>query len=122
MDLPDSELSILLVDDAEIEQLNFNYRNKKKPTNVLSFPMGEDDMNSELPLLGDIVVSVETASREAAGEGITLEERLSQLLIHGLLHLIGYDHEKSEFEEDRMYKKSLKLLRLIEKNDKLDFF
>ena len=122
MGFPNSELSILFVDDAEIEDLNFHYRNKKKSTNVLSFPMHENSEVIDHSLLGDIVVSVETAVREADSFGITLEERFSQLLIHGLLHLLGYDHEKSKAQEDKMYKKSLELVRLIEKNLSLDFF
>ena len=119
----DYELSLTIVDDIDMAELNLSYRNKQGPTNVLSFPMTEGMFSDITPnLLGDVVISVDTAEREAATAGITIEERLSQLLIHGILHLFGYDHELSEEAETEMASKSLELLRLIEKNTDLDFF
>ena len=83
------ELSIALVDDADIQALNRDYRHKDKATNVLSFPQ-------EGPFLGDIVLALETVQREAAEKSISLEHHVSHLLIHGFLHLQGYDHETDE--------------------------
>ena len=93
--LSDSELSILLVKDSRMAELNEAYRHKAKPTNVLSFPMS-DEQSAEDGLLGDIVISVDTARREAQQNKITLHSRVTKLLIHGLVHLLGYDHERSE--------------------------
>ena len=84
-----SELSIAFVDDAAIQVLNQTYRDKDKPTNVLSFPM-------DGPMLGDIVLARETIAAEAALQSKTLSDHLSHLIIHGLLHLLGYDHETDE--------------------------
>ena len=82
------ELSIALVSDADIRTLNRDYRNKDKPTNVLSFPS-----DGPAPMLGDIVLALETVTREAAEKSITLEDHTIHLIIHGFLHLQGYDHE-----------------------------
>ncbi len=126
----DHEISILFTDNTEIEKLNNTFRGYQKPTNVLSFPMLEisDDNNKDtkiLPgtkLLGDVVISVETAIFEADQAKITLEQRISQLLIHGILHLIGYDHEKGEDHFIKMEAKSLELLKLIEDDTNLHAF
>ncbi len=114
---------MVITDNEEIKELNKAFRGIDEATNVLAFPMLEGDFSTINPtLLGDIVISAETADLEAKSCGITLEERLSQLLIHGILHLIGYDHEQGETEQSIMEQKSLELLRLIEKNDNLDAF
>ena len=107
----DKELSILLVDDLRMTEINGQYRQKFKPTNVLSFPMQEEPDAFSHNMLGDIVISIDTATREAREEKITLNDRLTFLLIHGLLHLLGYDHERSEAEADRMEEKEKGLLR-----------
>lgn len=129
MEYNDHEISILFTDDTEIEELNYTYRSIQKPTNVLSFPMldnSDDDKNKiTLPktnLLGDVVISVETAIREAEKANIGFEQRISQLLIHGILHLIGYDHEKGEDHFLKMEKKSLELIKLIEDDTNLEAF
>ena len=83
------ELSIALVDDAAIKALNWDYRHKDKATNVLSFPQ-------DGPLLGDIVLALETITREAAEKCVSLEHHVTHLIIHGFLHLQGYDHETDE--------------------------
>jgi probable rRNA maturation factor len=70
--------------------------------------------NNNPELLGDVVISIETAEKEGKNIGITMEERFTQLLVHGILHLLGYDHEKSEQEADKMEKKSEEILKLIE--------
>jgi len=112
---PEGELSILVVDDSEIKTLNKNYLNRSGPTNVIAFPMKEGDFSDINPqLLGDVVISTETAGREALQSGISTEERFTQLLVHGILHLFGFDHEKSEQDARKMDKKSNELLRLIE--------
>lgn len=112
---PEGELSILVVDDSEITTLNKDYLNRLGPTNVIAFPMKEGDFSDINPqLLGDVVISIETAGREALLSGISTEERFAQLLVHGILHLFGFDHEKSEQNVRKMEKKSNELLRLIE--------
>jgi probable rRNA maturation factor len=123
------ELSILICQDEYIKELNKNYRGVNKPTNVLSFPMQEGTPDKETEnveaypiLLGDVVISTDTAQREADKAGISLGERLSQLLIHGILHLIGYDHEKSEKDKKIMENKSRELLSILETDKNLDVF
>lgn len=112
-----------MTDDDSIQALNKQFRNKDKPTNVLAFPMQEGEFSDISPaLLGDLVISCETAKREAQKAGISTEERLSQLLIHGTLHLVGFDHEKNEENAKQMEEKSLSILRLIESNSELTSF
>ncbi len=109
--------------DNEIKKLNNKFRGISKPTNVLAFPMLNNDFSLINPeLLGDIVISVETAEKEAQKFGISLGERISQLLIHGILHLIGFDHEAGKLNADKMRKKSLELIQLIEKNSNVEVF
>ena len=84
-----AELSLMLTDDAEVRQLNARWRGKDKPTNVLSFPGGDP------VLLGDVVLALETVKREAAEQGKRFGDHLSHLVVHGVLHLIGYDHVKT---------------------------
>lgn len=92
----DCELSLLLTDDAEIQALNRAYRDLDKATDVLSFPQDEDAVNeSGDTLLGDVVISVETAARQAEEHHLSFNEELILLAIHGILHLLGYDHERS---------------------------
>ncbi len=158
MESPDGELSILVVDDVQIAQLNKEYLGREGPTNVMAFPQegrgvkGEgqisgpgEDMPPELfgdtsirvspgasgtfvgrgrawegaqagdedmppQLFGDVVISAETAAREAELGGIAMEERFLQLLVHGILHLFGYDHENDEDEAARMEAKSEAIL------------
>lgn len=117
------EVSVVITDNDQIQQLNFRYRKVNKPTNVLAFPMQEGQFGNITPgLLGDIVISCETAQKEAKSANISLEERISQLLIHGILHLIGFDHEASESDAGKMEEKSLELLRQIEDNHDLNIF
>ena len=99
----DSTLSLSLVDDAEIHALNRDYRDVDRPTDVLSFAMREGEGGALHPeLLGDIVISIETAERQAIEAGRTLDEELLQLAVHGLAHLVGYDHATLD-EERRMF-------------------
>ena len=117
------EISLLFTDDDGIRALNSTYRGLDKPTNVLSFSMLEGETKAPFTeLLGDVVISVETAETEALEAGIHTEERLSQLLVHGILHLAGFDHEPGEAAFRVMEDKSRELLRLIETNPDLDAF
>lgn len=99
--VPDeAELSLLLTDDAHIRVLNRQWRDQDKPTNVLSFPSADEDDDEPGPLIGDVIVAHETTAREAAEEGKSFEDHFTHLLVHGLLHLFGYDHvEDDEAEE-----------------------
>ena len=90
-----SELSVVFSSDAHIRTLNAGWRGKDKPTNVLSFPAFPVKPGEELPpMLGDIVLAFETVEREARDEGKPFEAHLSHLVVHGFLHLLGYDHEE----------------------------
>lgn len=116
MDSPDAELSIVIVSDSEIEELNRTYLNRRGPTNVIAFAMREGAYADVSPqLLGDVVISIETAHRESEEAAINPEKRFDQLLVHGILHLFGYNHESNDKDAARMEKKSKKLLKLIEK-------
>lgn len=110
-----AELSILIVDDPQIAILNKKYLRRHGPTNVIAFPMHTDQFSNINPeLLGDVVISIETAEKEGKSIGISMKDRFIQLLVHGILHLLGYDHEKSEQEAEEMEKKSDEILKLIE--------
>jgi probable rRNA maturation factor len=92
----DSELSIVVVGDRSIRKLNRDYLGKDRPTNVISFAMGEGEFGGLNPsCLGDVVISADTAGREAEAASVTPHERLCLLLLHGILHLAGFDHERS---------------------------
>ena len=121
--LKKAELSILLTDDPHIQMLNRDWRGKNKATDVLSFPQVE---SSDLKFLskaakaaprsvpdwwlGDVVISVQRAQAQATEHGISLKDELETLLAHGLLHLLGYDHEKSAAEATKMRRLETKLL------------
>lgn len=110
----DVQLSILITDDTEIAALNKQYLNRTGPTNVIAFPMREGEFSDIAPeLLGDVVISVDTTEREAKDSGMEFERRFTELLIHGILHLLGYDHENDEEQALEMEEKSQELLLLI---------
>jgi probable rRNA maturation factor len=112
---PDAELSILMVDDPQIEALNRTYLHRENPTNVIAFPMREGsfaDINPQL--LGDVVISTDTAVKEAVAMGIAVETRIYELLVHGILHLVGYDHEHDEQQARRMEEKSAGIMALLD--------
>ena len=114
LDCPDGEISILIVDDPQIEKLNRKYLNRSGPTNAIAFPMREGEFSHLSPqLLGDVVISTDTASKEAQNSGMSMEQRFKELLVHGILHLFGYDHETSDQDARKMEKKSRELLDLI---------
>ena len=123
-----AELSILLTDNKGIQELNKRYLKKDKPTDVLSFSMYEIPLSVSVVrvrkntvteyghgsrfLLGDIVISIETAKTQAKEDGVALYEEIARLLIHGILHLFGFDHEKSSKEAQRMKKEEERLLKI----------
>lgn len=113
--LPDSELAVTVVGDRSIRILNRDYLGKDRPTNVISFALNEGECSGINPsVLGDVVVSAATAAREAAEAGISFTERLHLLLLHGILHLAGYDHERSGPEEaERMERRELEIANLL---------
>jgi probable rRNA maturation factor len=128
LELPKAEISILLVNDSRMRILNYQYRGLDRTTDVLSFPQISDFNfcnsafrishsafsipQSEI-LLGDIVINLHQTKRQAAEHGFTLDEELRLLLIHGLLHLLGYDHEKSKYQTNKMRVKEKELLDAI---------
>lgn len=102
---PNAEVSLVLADDEYIRNLNKQYRGKDCATDVLSFALNEGDEPDIVDgpaevLLGDIVISLETATRQAAEFGHTLERELAFLTVHGMLHLLGYDHETPEEQQE----------------------
>jgi len=116
----EAELSLLLTDDAGIARLNRDYLGREGPTNVIAFPMREGEMaDPEDPLLGDVAISVETAAREAREAGLAFSERFWRLLVHGLLHLLGYDHERPE-DCRLMEEKEEEMMALIAKEEASD--
>lgn len=109
--ITDAEVSVTFVDDLEIQELNKNYRGKDQATDVLSFPMYEaeetqiivDDEEEDL-MLGDIIISVPSAREQALEYGHSFERELGFLMVHGFLHLLGYDHESEEMEKEMFTK------------------
>lgn len=109
----DAELSILLCDDETIRHLNHRYRKKNQPTDVLAFPMQEGpDPAPQSPLLGDVVISLPTAARQAEEHDRPIIAEVTFLLAHGLLHLLGYDHATPQ-EERKMRAKTDDLLAAV---------
>jgi probable rRNA maturation factor len=100
------ELSLALIGNAEMQKLNAKYRRMNHPTDVLSFPM-EEKLLQETRLLGDVIISVEQAAEQARERRRTLDEEMTTLLIHGIVHLLGYDHERSA--------KDARIMRRLEK-------
>ena len=108
------ELSIVLVDDEEITHLNLAYLARDHPTNVLAFPMREgQDKHLHPDLLGDVIISTETAEREAQHRGVILQEEMTLLLVHGILHLLGYEHEEDSDKAALMEAKEQEILNRL---------
>lgn len=103
------ELSVAFVGDEEMRELNANYRNINRTTDVLSFPQNGPD-NS---VLGDVIISIDTAVRRSKLHNLTIEEEIHALMIHGILHLLGFDHKKKD-EAKVMKKKELEILSSID--------
>lgn len=116
---PRLSASILFTSDDEVHELNRDWRERDKPTNVLSFPMiARPDLLKLAPegppeLLGDIALAYETCAREAADKGIPVEDHAVHLIVHGLLHLAGYDHEQGDEQAEAMEGLEVKALALI---------
>jgi probable rRNA maturation factor len=120
---PDStELSVSIVGDRSIRIINREYLGKDRPTNVISFSLQEGDFGQINPhVLGDVIISADTAAREAEAGGVVFFERLSFLLLHGTLHLCGYDHERSgEAEAVKMQQKEQQLFKILKKEGLLN--
>jgi probable rRNA maturation factor len=113
----ETELSVSIVGDRTIRRINRNYLAKDRPTNVISFSMQEWEWGGITPhALGDVVISADTAAREAEAGNMETFERLCFLLLHGILHLCGYDHERSGLAEARkMEQKEQELFRILKK-------
>jgi probable rRNA maturation factor len=110
-----AELVVSLVGDAEMHALNRDYRGKDRPTDVLAFAMREGEpMPDGDNVLGDVIISLDTAARQAEERGVPLAAEVRDLLIHGILHLLGYDHEISANESRRMKAKERWLRRGLE--------
>lgn len=106
----DSELSISFIDDIRMRELNLSYRQINRTTDVLSFPQNE---GPDFTLLGDIIISLDTADRHSKSYGVTLHGELKKLIIHGVLHLLGHDHKKKK--ETQIMREKEKELALIVK-------
>ncbi len=108
-------MSIVITDDAEITPLNRRYFHRNRPTNVISFPMAAGEPHAVNPhILGDVVISAETAERQAISAGKKPQEEILFLMIHGILHLLGYDHEGSPGERKKMEAKERELYKRIQ--------
>jgi len=115
---PEAELSILILDNAGIREINRDYLQRDKPTNVISFAMQEGEGAGLNPLLlGDVVISAERAAEDAVEAGSPFEHELWFLLLHGILHLLGYDHERGTQEEaELMEAKEREVFALIKQD------
>jgi probable rRNA maturation factor len=119
--LTDSDVCLLLVDDDQIREINKNYLQRDRPTNVISFAMAEGAFGDVHPeILGDIILSVETAARDAMACDIDFMDEVEFLLIHGLLHLLGYDHEKVARNEAEKMEKMERELFFLRRHYHLD--
>ncbi len=115
LDCPDKEISISFVDDENIKQLNKQYLGRNRDTNVLSFSLQEGECSDINPqILGDIIISAQTAQRDAIKGKLTIEQEIDFLIIHGILHLLGYNHENTTIKEtNKMRQKEKKLFDKI---------
>ncbi|MDX1958780.1 MAG: rRNA maturation RNase YbeY [Leptospiraceae bacterium] len=108
------EISLKIVTDSEIKILNYETRDKDKPTDVLSYPLFEKNLSIPHAALGEIIISLDTLKRQAREIGHTEKDEFHRLLVHGFLHLIGYDHETNEEDARIMQEKEEECLALIE--------
>ena len=113
-----AEISVTFVDDQKIHELNKQYRNMDKSTDVLSFPMGENgeydvNLDTGAKVLGDIIISIEHAYAQAEKYGHTLQREIGFLTVHSLLHLLGYDHENGGLEAVKMREKEESVLTRV---------
>ena len=108
----EAELSLALVGNAEMQKLNARYRRKDYPTDVLSFPAAKN-LPRETPLLGDVIISVDKAAEQAKEQQRTLDQEIATLLSHGIVHLLGYDHERSAKDARIMTRMEKKMARQL---------
>ena len=113
LQLDNVELSITLTDNETIRQINRQWRKKDKPTDVLSFPIDEKPPGYRYKILGDVVISLPFAKKQAEEIGISYEEEIIRLLTHGILHLLGYDHEGCPAEAKRMFELQDRIVKKI---------
>lgn len=119
LDCRDCEVSLLLVDDDQIREINRSYLERDRSTNVISFSMKEGLFGHIHPeILGDIILSTETAARDALAGHLDFMDEIEYLLIHGLLHLIGYNHENTDVDEaERMKNRERELFFMLRHYD-----
>ncbi len=115
LDCADKEISLSFVDDEIIKELNKKYLGKNKPTNVISFSLREGEYNDINPqIMGDIIISAETAQRDALNGNLTVSQEIDFLIIHGILHLLGYNHENTTRKEtNKMLQKEKTLFAAV---------
>lgn len=119
---PPWEISVTFVDDYEIQELNRTFREKDYPTDVLSFPMSDEpgeyetDREDDTKVLGDVVISLERAKRQAEEYGHSFEREVGFLSVHSVLHILGYDHETSKEDEQSMFQKQELILLSLNMN------
>ena len=111
--LADSEISVTFTSDDEVRALNAKWRGRDKPTNVLSFPMAKEAELASAQLLGDIVLAYGVCAREAADKSVEVATHAAHLVVHGTLHLLGYDHETSDAEAEEMEETERRALAAI---------
>jgi len=122
LDGPGVEISIVLADDGTVQALNRDWRGQDKPTNVLSFAALDDDEAPPAPpgapvLLGDVILALETCRRGADEQGKSLAHHTAHLVVHGVLHLLGWDHEEDEVEAEEMERLETRILALFGVDD-----
>jgi len=120
LDCEDKEISLLFVNDDEMRKINLSYLHRNYPTNVISFSLSEGEFGDVNPnVLGDVVISVETAQKDAEEAGIHLNDELDFLMIHGMLHLLGYNHEDTGVDNiERMEHKERELFNMLKSSHK----
>lgn len=112
-DVPKGEVTIRIVDPDEMTELNFSFRNKRKPTNVLSFPFSlPEGIELELPILGDLAICPDVVNREADEQGKSREAHWAHMVVHGIFHILGYDHEQDD-EADIMERLEANVLKQL---------
>ena len=109
---PEADLTIVLTDDEQMQELNLEYRDMDSPTDVLSFPASETDPETGAPYIGDILISLPYAARSAEKAGHPLEAEVQLLVVHGILHLLGHDHAKVR-EKAKMWKAQAEILESL---------
>jgi probable rRNA maturation factor len=118
LNLDNIELSITLTDNQTIQQINKEWRKKDKPTDVLSFPIDEKPPGYKYRILGDVIISLPFAKKQAQEIGIPYKEEIIRLLTHGILHLLGYDHEVCPAEAKKMFNLQDKIIEKITSSHK----